>query len=242
MLTTSTVPAGDNPWLEGNQFLVCLSEGASVCKWQFEFGTDDDLRLVLDERSPDGDRSGEIVIVAGAVLLSRGMTVCGGEASQGEEIDAVDGPGLMLKLVLELLGRTLPGGPAAVSTPVQIDREEPDEALTLMTLSASARFLAPWRVRGEVRRTSQSVLAFDLVFTHGRDTDSEASPRLSGTWAKATPAPVLDDRMSLDGWRMSSLGPRVDGSVLDYGAGPASWQAATLGQLRTALAAQAPST
>jgi hypothetical protein len=237
---TPTTPAGDNPWLEGNQFLVCLSDGESACKWQFALGAGDDLRLVLDEQAPDGGRSGEVMLVAGAVLLSRGLAVAGG--ADGSALDVVDGPGLMLKLVLELLGRAIPGGPAAVSTPVQIDLDELGEALTLSTLSASASFLAPWWVRGEVRRTDEAVLAFDLVFTHDIGTDEEASPRLRGTWAKATPAPALDDRMSLDGWRMFSLGPRVDGSLLDYGADRASWQAATLGQLRRALATREPST
>jgi hypothetical protein len=42
--------------------------------------------------------------------------------------------------------------------------------------------------------------------------------------------------MSLDGWRVFSLGPRSAGGVLDYGARPEAGQAATLGQLRKVLA------
>jgi hypothetical protein len=229
--TSSSTRPADNPWWDGNHFLISASQAASVSRWRFELGAGEDLRIVLDERSPGGERSGELVIVAGAALLSRGVTL-----PEGAELDAVDGPGLILKLVLELLGRAISGGPAAVSARAAIDHDEVGGELALETFSAAASFPAPWRVQGEVRRTGESTLAFDLVFTHGRGTPAEAAIQLSGTWGKTRPAPALDDRMNLDGWRVFSLGPRSAGGVLDYGARPEAGQAATLGQLRKALA------
>jgi len=208
-----------------------MSEGASACSWRFELGAGGDLYLALDEQSPLGARSGELVIVAGVALLSRGVTM-----PEGSEIDALDGPGLMLQLVLELLGRTIAGGPAVVSTRAVIDHNEHDEPLTLQTLSASASFPAPWRSQGEVRRTGEATFAFDLVFTYGKGTGEESSLRLSGTWSQVSPAPALDDQMSLDGWLAFSLGPRVSDSTLEYGARPVTEQVTTLGQLRKLLA------
>lgn len=229
------VPVADNPWRDGNQFNVCLSDGVSVYNWQFEFANSDDVCMVIDERSPHGDRFGEFMVVAGAALLSRGVTL-----PEGDEIDAVDGPGLVLELIVELLGRAIPSGPAVLSTSMRIDLEEPEEALAVATLSASAIFQAPWRVQGEVRRANESAFVFDLVFTHGGGSD-QLAPRISGTWTKTIPAPTLDDRMSLEGWSIFSLGPRTSGGGLDYGAGPAPWRATTLGELRRTLAAQPPS-
>jgi hypothetical protein len=225
----TTPPAAEPPWHDGNRVVLALSDGASACTWDLQLGAGGDLRLVLDERTPHGDRSGEIVIVAGAALL------CRGGIPEGEELDAVDGPGLMIKLVLELLGRAIPGGPAAVTGPVRVDHGDLREPLEVTTPSARASFAAPWRVQGEVRRADRAGIALELAFTYATD-GGAASPRLSGTWDREVPAPALDDRMSLDGWRVCALGPRVGAAALDFRAEPARWQAATLGELR-ALAA-----
>jgi hypothetical protein len=217
----------NDPWQEGNRVLVRASDEAAVCTWRFELGAGADLRLVLDERSARGDRAGEVVIVAGTAMLTRGL-----DLAAGQELDVVDGPGLMLRLLVTLLARAIPGGPTAVTAPLAIDHAEPDQPLEISTLGATAAFPSPWQVRGEVRRTDEATIGFELVFTHG----GAASIQLAGTWAQTTPAPALDEDMSLAGWQVLALGPRVGGEALDYGATAAPSPHATLGELRGAVA------
>lgn len=225
-----------NPWREGNRVEVGAAGDGSTCRWQFELGAGDDLRLVVDERTPAGAQAGELIVVGGAALLSRGLAL-----PPGHELDLVDGPGLMLELVVELLGRALPAGPAAMAATVAIDHGEDRAPLDLATVSATARFPAPWHVRGEVRRgggDDDVTAAYHLIFTHAGEPSGPSGPtaiELTGTWARTSPAPTLDAQMSLDGWSVHALGARLTGDALDYGTSPLPGAGATLSQLRAAL-------
>lgn len=219
----------DNPWREGNRVEVGAAGDGATCRWRFEVGADHDLHLAVDERTPQGVQTGELIVVGGAALLGRGLAL-----SPGRELDAVDGPGLMLELVVELLGRVLPAGPTAVAAPVAVDHAEASAPVALATLGASATFPAPWRVEGEVRRDGDGV-GYRLTFTFAGDGPDPRMLELTGTWAHTDPAPALDERMSLDGWSVHALGARVGGDILDYGTRPLPGAGATLGELRAAL-------
>ena len=219
-----------NPWQPGNRIEVRATGDGATCRWQFELGAASDLRLVIDEQTPLGARAGELIVVGGAALLSRGL-----ELPAGHELDAVDGPGLMLALVVELLGRARPDGPAAIIAPVALDHHEATAPLTMSTLGATASFPAPWQVRGELHPAADGAIAFDLVFSHAADDGGPTTIALAGTWAQTSPAPALDDAMALAGWRVHGLGARTTDALLDYGTTAAPAPSATLGQLRASL-------
>jgi hypothetical protein len=217
-----------NPWESGNRIALRASDGISIGDWQFELAEHDDLRLRLDQRAPDEALAGELVVVEGRLLLSKGL-----ELPPGAEIDALDGPVIMLKLVLELLEHALAAGPEAIEheTPVDVHGSE---GVRIATQSAGGEWPAPWHLQGRVDR-SGSVIRFDLTFTSGLGSDAESRLELGGQWERVDPAPQLDEDMPLAGWRIHALGPRERGSVLDYGTRPLDIEAPSLAALRASL-------
>jgi hypothetical protein len=207
-----------NPWQTGNRIALHASDGTSTGDWQFELGEHDDLRLILD--------SGELVVVDGRLLLSKGL-----ELPPGAEIDALDGPVLMLKLVLALLERAHPAGPQAVEheAPIEI---QASESLRIATQSAAGEWPAPWHLQGSVGRRD-SAIRFDLTFTSGVASDAESRVEFGGQWQRVDPPPRLDEAMPLAGWQIHALGPRQRDALLDYGTTPFEGDVTTLADLRT---------
>ena len=65
-----------------------------------------DLQLDVDVPDPHSPQKGTIMMVEGAVLVSKGI-----ELLPGREIDALDEPVLSVILTGKVLSRALPGGP-----------------------------------------------------------------------------------------------------------------------------------
>jgi hypothetical protein len=209
-----------NRWQAGNRITLRATDGFSIGDWQFEFGDHDDLHLTLRQQSPDEVLEGELLVVGGRLLLTKGL-----ELPPGAEIDAIDGPGIMLKLVIELLGRAVPAGPEAFVHEAPVDIRG-DEDLRVATQSASGEWPGPWHLEGRVDR-SDAAIRFALTFT-----SPDSRLEFSGTWEQIDPPPQLDEGMSLAGWRIHSLGPRQDGATVDYGTSPIDVDATTLAGLR----------
>jgi len=227
--STSISSTADNPWHCGNRVWLCVSDGTTSGDWRFEIGEEDDLRLTIHEVSPQGVRTGQIILVAGRAMLTLGL-----ELPEGQESDAVDGPVLLLQLVLTLLHRALPEGPEALEGEARVELGDSGEALQVGTLSASAEFPAPWSATGQVHGQTGTAIELDLHFTCGMGAQAQTTLTMRGTWERLTPPPALDDDMAVAGWRMYALGPRYQGDVLDHGAGPLD-PAPTIGTLRARL-------
>jgi len=88
-------------------------------RWQYYRCSCGDLLVKAEQGSPDGVMTGELLLVDGQILLSRGFE------GQGPEITPLmQAPLLMLRLVTALLNRSEPRGPAAVVDKQAWDVEE----------------------------------------------------------------------------------------------------------------------
>lgn len=216
-------------WKALNAFTVQGSIGDSSRKAMARGTTSlstHDLRIDLNGSDDGGSQTGSLIVVAGDTLLVRGLS-----ASPGNEIDLLDDPVLLIRLVTAALEHVVPEGPGGVRGTMHLDEVERSRPLVAFTASANVRIPAPWRLTGTVSKDADNTIAFDLRLISGAST----SRSVSGTLA-STDASPLDEGMSLVGWTPFSLGVRAvksdRGTLLDYGTTPKKTQAATLGVLR----------
>lgn len=183
---------------------------------------------------------GTIALVGGQVMLSKGL-----EIEPGYEIDVLDAPVLNLRLLMILLSRVFPDGPAEVSGAMSIERTD-DIGIKYATPSASGYLPAPWRVKGTVEKVSDGDLTFDLELTVHLEQedklDSAHTVRMSGRLGMLG-RPVFLDADSLEGWTTYGIGPRKieEGTsiILDFGATPdETGRYETIGDVRAYLAAE----
>jgi len=128
-------------------------------RWQYHRCHCGDLLVQVEQIAPDGMLTGELLMVGGQVLLSRGFE------GQGENImPLMQAPVLMLQLTDAILNRSEPRGPHSVSTKQKWDVEEDKMDFNLRTGFATGTFAAPWRVDGSGWRTESGHRRFELNF------------------------------------------------------------------------------
>ena len=187
-----------------------------------------DLSLDIEAGSPK-KRPGRIIVIDGRALLMRDVP-----SEAGFEIDALDGPVLMTRLVVTLLDQAFPAGPDAVPARHAVRVLEKTRAIQVATASAEARFEAPWTLTGTLERRDGRI-EYDLRFS-ARSEDGRFSLAARGFWAKESTATPLDESMPLDGWTVHWLGPMTTiaptGTTTDYAAQPAVGPWKDVGALR----------
>jgi hypothetical protein len=163
-----------------------------------------DLYAQAEHVAPDGVVSGELMMVAGQVLLSRGF--------EGEGIDIeplIQTPSLMLQLAYAMLNRSQPKGPYAVNAKQAWDVKEKDIDFKLDTGLATGIFPAPWSVKGSGWETAEGHRRFELAFqfTNPMPGDPEATGALllSGKLDFSRQEFPYSELTDLGGWRVQWL-------------------------------------
>lgn len=170
-------------------------------RWVFHRCYCGDLRVQVEQVAPDGVLSGELLMVDGQVLLSRGFK------QQDADIEPlIQAPSLMLQLTYELLNRSQPSGPFAVGKKQLWDETEKNLDFKLNTGLATGIFAAPWRVKGSGWKADSGKRRFELVFEFNSSVPGEADETSSMTFSGALdfrkqgfPYP---ESTSLEGWRI----------------------------------------
>ena len=115
--------------------------------------------------------------------------------------DALDGPVLELKLVLELLRAAAPGGPNEIRKRTTFNVDEKTRPISVNTASASGGIEAPWTLQATIEPITTDQWSFELTVKH------DETVHMNGTWQKEAAPPVFGDDISLDGWQLLSVGP-----------------------------------
>lgn len=214
---SATPPASE--WARGNRVLLGVTQPALgfSAQWRFERSTAGDIFLERQE-----NRAGKIE--AGAFLLIDGaLIVRDTRLEPGKELDAMNGPLLMLQLVLQLLERSVPGGPSKLTHDMRVDVSEPSRAIAVTGVGADGEFAAPWRLTGNVGPAGKGIVKFELEFSSSIRGQSGAryATGIAGVWQNAPPAVVFQDSMNLRGWQVYRFKPvvRQRGAVNTVGLG-----------------------
>jgi len=134
-------------------------------------------------------------------------------------------------------------GPAALKGKQAVDKREESAAIEAFTPSSTARFAAPWALKGSLERIDANTVSFrlDLDAPGGAKPGERARWTFSGTATGAQQGRVLEDATNLAGWTGYTLAPpKSDKSkahtALRFGATRLAGPHATLKDLRAELA------
>jgi len=226
---TGEICVAGSPWTDFTRFRVePHGKGISGATTLTMHGRDDFTIDVEDGRGPPGT----IIVIGGHAMLMKDV-----EYEAGYEIDALDGTVLIHQLVMTLLDQAFPKGPSSVGASVPIKLTQKKRAIRIATPSAEGGFPAPWTLTGTAHREGDRV-EYDLRFIVSAETPAR-SFQFTGYWEQA-PVPPIEDDMPLDGWTVHWLTPLTSaseqGTILDYGAKPATEHWADLAALRKFIA------
>jgi len=163
-----------------------------------------DLRVEVEQIAPDGMLTGELLMIDGKVLLSRGFE------QQGVDIEPlIQAPSLMLHLAYAMLNRSQPKGPHAVNDKQTWGDTEKNMNYELDTGLATGTFGAPWSIKGTGWKTGSGHRRFELFFEFTNPIPGEPENTDSITFSgdmdfrkQGFPYP---DSTSLEGWRIQWL-------------------------------------
>lgn len=149
---------------------------------------------------PDESVYGDILLVKGRAVLTRGFGKYGDQAAA-----SLDAAALMMQLALRLLERSEPAGPSKITGPKEVDVLDEINHINLDTGSAAGGFQAPWSVAGRISAPGETERKFDLDFTFTAGAPGavqQGTMRLYGTadFARAD-FPVAGDS-PIDGWNL----------------------------------------
>ena len=204
----------------------------SPVEYRMELYSAGDARVFAVDRSLPDEQWPQIILVGGQVMLVKGM-----DLEEGYEIDALDGPVLMMQLALSLLSTAVPEGPEGLADqqPRKLEHLEQESPIGVGTTSAAGEFSTPWRVSGSVQRSDGEQIAYALDFSY----ESESGPvgiQLSGRWERTGPLPDLDPELALEGWKPYVIGPihrsTPSSSIYDFGAQPMDTVFDTVGEVQ----------
>jgi hypothetical protein len=189
-----------------------------------------DLLVRSELNVPDEAVQGDLLLVGGRAVLSRGFGKYADEAAA-----SLDAAALMMQLALRLLERAEPGGPSRVTGETAVQLEDAINHINLDTGTAMGGFQAPWAIEGSLAPQGVEGRRFDLDFSFtapGPDGAVQAEMRLNGVADFNDREFPITGSSTLDGWRLDW---RDDNDA----AARAANSAKTLEQLR-AVVGQAP--
>jgi hypothetical protein len=227
-----------NDWSQADHIIVETTSPNDSSYWRVELqaSPQSDARIDIESRNPTKAEKGTILVV-GKGMATKDLTVV-----QGYEIDTVDGPVLQTQLVIALLLRAFPSGPAEVRGEDRVDIEDKESPIELTVGPgghAFAIYQAPWSLRGLVRRKHAGVVEYELTFTAvTRSMNSGKAShlvcQLAGVVQKRPNPFELPDSFPLQDWRVFRLGPSVEKRCLAYAARPVEARCCTVAELREA--------
>jgi hypothetical protein len=173
-------------------------------RWSYHRCHCGDLLVQVEQIAPDGMLTGELLMVDGQVLLSRGFE------QQGADIEPlIQAPSLMLQLAYAMLNRSQPKGPFAVDGKQTWDSTEETIDFHLNTGLATGVFAAPWEVKGSGWKTDSGHYRFELLFQFTASvtgqTKETGSISFSGDLDFQKQGFPYPESTGLEGWRIQWL-------------------------------------
>ena len=173
-------------------------------RWTYHHCQCGDLRVQVEQVAPDGVLTGELLMVDGQVLLSRGF-----EQQDADIESLIQAPSLMLQLAYAMLHRSQPKGPFAVNEKEAWDATEPSLNFNLDTGLATGVFGAPWGVKGSGWKTESGHRRFEMLFEFtnpipGQD-DATGYITFSGDLDFSKQEFPYPESTSLEGWQIQWL-------------------------------------
>ena len=170
-------------------------------RWRFHRCHCGDLQVEVEQIAPDGIVRGELLMVDGQILLSRGF-----EQQEADIEPLIQAPSLMLQLIFELLNRSQPEGPFVVSKKQRWDVTEKNRDFKLNTGLATGIFAAPWQIKGSGWKTDSGRHRFELLFEFSNpipgNPDASNSITFSGDLDFRKQGFVYPESTNLEGWRI----------------------------------------
>lgn len=193
-------------------------------RWRFQRCDCGDLQVMVEQVAPDDMLTGELLMVDGQVLLSKGFE------QQGADIEPlIQAPSLMLQLAYSMLNRSQPEGPGAVSKKQNWRETEKNLDFHLDTGLATGVFGAPWNVKGKGWMTEQGHIRFDLTFKFTNSAPGQpketGSIKFSGDLDFSEQEFPYSGNSTFEGWRVQWI------SLNELQSNPAE-EGLTLGTLR----------
>lgn len=229
-----------SPWAEMADYTLTVKvppKGDSGT-WKFRtFADPGDMIVELDTPAPKGRTKGSIMLVGGKAIAAMGFT-----PEPGYEVDVLDAAIVNLKILTQLLDAAVPGGPAALKGTKSISARDDKMPIVASTPSATARFNAPWSLKGTVERLDAGTIAFQLELeVPGGDKPADrARWSFTGNASGSPAGRLMADSMGLAGWTAYNLAPASSAkqkshTALKFGTTKLAGPFATLKDLRAAL-------
>jgi len=213
------------PWndFNGFQLRVTSPNQPGYAQWEGSFDRKtDDIQINVEISKPGSVAKGKILMIGGRVMAVQGPII-----EPGYEIDSIDTAILQLQLVVRLLGRAFPDGPASIKATQPVDYSDSKTSIQIATPSADALLQAPWHVKGALGKVQSGAVHFDLTFAFAGtgigESERDNAEELSGELSNISNAKI-DDKLSLEKWDVFGVGPQArkqNGStIVDYSAAP----------------------
>jgi hypothetical protein len=187
-----------------------------------------DFQIDIDTADSKQPQHGKIVMIAGRVMLSKGLTLI-----PGAELSALDPPLLMYALVSSTLSRVLPAGPNGTGSRQKISHVDTAVGIPYASAGARGHIPPPWSVEGSLRPTGMGTFEFDLVLKWNGTAAGKSQPitlNLQGTLAHQTGF-HLDDSMDITDFSAYTLDYQAG-----YTAKPMLHPPRTIGEIRRQIA------
>jgi hypothetical protein len=215
-----------SPWRSLTQVSMIVSDpdspGLEIYRAEFD-PVRRDVGINVDLRRADGEVRGIVAMVAGRVMITKGIAV-----EPGRETEVLDLPLAHIQLMQILLGRALPSGPDALRGERRIEHRD-KTPIRYGTAGAQGRIEGPWRVQGRATRVQTGAIHYDLLLeapvadAAARKKGEKLRMQMQGELSVLGRA-VFPEDAKLEGWNAYVLGPRAekrgDRTVMSFGATP----------------------
>lgn len=223
-------------WYRAGHVTLRLADSAGDfnATWQFDRADNGDNRVIREERRGDKLSNGTVMTVCDDLAL----LMTGVKPERRHEMREIDDPVLHLQLLLRLLARAAPEGPAAVAGERNAEFREPSAAIRVRKgMDVRLDFDAPWQARVRATRQTDGGIAFDVAFRYAGS--KAAAPRdlnMTGLWRQETLAHSFADAMAIADWQVFRVDPvpmTTGGNVrIEFTATTTPLHYETLGDLR----------
>lgn len=232
LATNFTATGGE--WRTPTQLDLVYQQALGTKHYRYVFAAEGMIKLeVLDALT--GAAQGELLLVNGHTLLTRGLT-----AITGDHLELLDEALLDQQITTAVLQHAFMRGPDAVATQQNIALADAGQLISAETTNTARHFYPPWNLRGTLKRIDQESIAFDLTVIARISSAAERDSRytLKGTWRRMQVAPRFADDFPLADWRVFRIRPGTrnvgDLTIVSYVSTPAARRYQTLGELRIA--------
>ena len=180
-------------------------------RWKFHRCHCGDLLVQVEQVAPDGLLTGELMLIDGQILLSKGFE------AQGTDIaPLMQAPSLMLQLSYQLLNRIHSQGPFDLDQKQTWDVEEAEHSFELNTGMAIGSFPAPWHLTGSGWKADQGQRRIELVFDFNAGTqdnpDQQSTISFSGALDYRKQGFPYPEASNMTEWRMQWISMADDES------------------------------